>query len=243
MKLFSRQKTSALPIVAGMATMPTRLESLQQSLPNILAQVDKLFLFLDKFDEVPDFIQHPKITQLRSQEIGDLRANGKLLGLNYVEESSYYFCFDDDIIYPQDYVLRMTNQLRRMSVPAVIGVHASILSDHFESYVKDRQVIARSRPLWRNRRVDVLGTDSVAFRTQDLKFNVMEWTKTNMVDLHFALECAKRGLPRVSVRRKKRWLQAIEKDQADSIFRSLKGDDSYQTSLAIQLIASRERSL
>lgn len=239
MKFFSFREAEVLPIVAGMATMPTRLESLQQSLPTILEQVDRLYLFLDKFDEVPDFILHPKITQLRSQNVGDLRANGKLLGLNFVEEPSYYFCFDDDIIYPNDYVHRMIEQLRRMKVPTVIGVHASILSRPFESYVKDRQVIARSRPLWRNRAVDVLGTDSVAFKTQDLKFNVMEWTKTNMVDLHFALECAKRNLPRVSVKRKKRWLKAIDKEQVDSIFRALKGDDSYQTSLAIQLIASR----
>ena len=42
-----------LSIVGGMATMPSRENSLIEALPNILKNVDILYLYLDKYEYVP----------------------------------------------------------------------------------------------------------------------------------------------------------------------------------------------
>jgi hypothetical protein len=58
-----------------------------------------------------------------------------------------------------------------------------------------------------------------------------------MVDLHFAIECQKRGLERVAVPRERKWVQTLGSSQEDSIYARLKRDDSVQTELARELIA------
>ena len=51
-----------LPIIGGMATMPSREENLKEVLPEILNQVDFLYIYLDKYEYIPTFLhEFPKI--------------------------------------------------------------------------------------------------------------------------------------------------------------------------------------
>src|SRR5262245_24698174 len=96
-----------VPRVGGMATMPPRSGTAPRAIASILPQVSRLWLFLDRFDAVPSYALDSRIGVLRSQDCGDLRANGKLLGL--VQESSpcTFFSLDDDIEYPIDYCFEL----------------------------------------------------------------------------------------------------------------------------------------
>lgn len=224
-------------VYAGMATMPTRSASFGTAVHSILPQVDRLFLFLDRFQENVR-ADHPKVTLLRSQEHGDLRANGKLLGLALADEPGFYFTVDDDILYPPNYVQGMLSHLARLGHGRVAGLHGSILKrDEFESYTKSRTVVVRDRALDRYVGVDVIATCTCAFRMADLHFDVREWTLRNMVDLHFSIECQTRGLHRFAVPRERKWVISLASRQPDSIYASLRRDDSVQTELARRLIA------
>jgi hypothetical protein len=224
-------------VYAGMATMPTRIRTFRLAVASILPQVDRLFLFLDRFPETVR-PEHPKITVLRSQEYGDLRANGKLLGLTLLPEPGCYLTVDDDILYPPTYAETMTQHLSKLGGGRVAGLHGSHLNrDGFESYLRGRMVVHRDRRLDRYCHVDIVATCSAAFRTEELHFDVRQWKRTNMVDLHFAIECQKRGLERVAVPRERKWVQTLGSSQEDSIYARLKRDDSVQTELARELIA------
>ena len=224
------------PVVAGMATMPSRLESFQQALNSILPQVDRLYLFLDRFEH-PYQSLDPRVIVVESGRFGDLRANGKLFGLNLEGRHSYYFPVDDDICYPPDYVETMIEFLDRHSRQFVAGVHGSIFKPGFERYLSDRVILHRSGELTKPVRVDVLGTCTAAFHTGRLNFDVRDWATTNMVDLNFALECARRKITRVAVSRDAGWIRCIGEFQEDSIFTALKDDDTVQTELARELIS------
>lgn len=229
--------TSSRKCFAGMATMPTRRHTLRAVLRSIVPQVDRLFLFLDRF---PDSFMpsHPKITVLKSQDHGDLRANGKLLGLLHAPEPGIYFTVDDDICYPPDYVERMAGHLDQLGAGKVVGVHGNHLRrEGFSSYLRDRVIHLRSYPLDEYKGVDVIATCTSAFRMEELRFDVRDWQITNMVDLHFSIECQKRNLARILVPRSSHWVSAIEFRQPDSIFTQLRKDDSVQTRIARQLIA------
>jgi len=225
--------------IAGMATMPSRVDSLEFSINSILPQVDQLFLFLDRFD-TPYISGDPRVTILRSEIFGDLRANGKLMGLNMAGPDAYYFCVDDDIIYPPDYVSRMTQFLISNDNKLVAGVHGSTLKPEFKNYLTDRHLFHRAHAVDQATRVHIAGTCTTAFHTSALLFDVRQWETTNMVDLNFALECKKRKLPIVSIPREEGWIQCVSENQPDSIFAALKKDDSVQTQLAIQLLADSE---
>lgn len=222
-------------VYAGMATMPSRAHTFPIALKSILPQVDKLFLFLDAFtDQIPE---HPKIVQFRSQVHGDLKANGKLLGLTKVAPGAIYVTVDDDILYPGDFVSRMRHHLDRLGPRTAAGVHGCVLDrENFRSYLNDRSIYVRGGALSTYREVDVVGTCAVAFRKDEIDFDVRNWTITNMVDLHFALECETRGIARHLVPRREGWLGTLEVSQQDSIFAQLKKDDSRQTALARKLL-------
>lgn len=223
-------------VVAGMATMPSRRQDLRLAIGSILKQVDRLYLFLDRFEMDVD-IRHPKIVAMRSQDFGDLRANGKFLGLSMCNGPSWYLTVDDDIRYPDDYVQRMIAQLEALSRKTVLGVHGSRLKPPVRSYRSDREQLHRAMLRTRHEPVDVVGTDSALFHTDILKFDVRDWSDVNMVDLNFAIECAKRGIGRKLATRRRYWVEALSENQPDSIYAGLKKDDSRQTALAKELLS------
>ena len=223
-------------VVAGMATMPSRLESFELALNSILPQVDRLFLFLDRF-ETPYVSADPRVVVLTSELFGDLRANGKLMGLNMAGPDAYYFCVDDDIVYPPDYVQRSLQFLNEHDNRVVAGVHGSRLRPGFKKYVTDRAILHRSQGLKEASPLHISGTCTTAFHTGILQFDVRKWSTTNMVDLNFALECKQRDIPILAMPRTEGWIKCISENQPDSIFVALKKDDTVQTELARKLVS------
>jgi hypothetical protein len=205
-------------------------------LASILPQVSRLWLFLDRFESVPPYAEHARIRVLRSQEWGDLRANGKLLGLVNETEPSTYFAVDDDVEYPVDYCDTLESHLAAHEGRAAVGVHAALLSSPVASYVQDMHVMHRRASLDRSVEVDLLGTDSLAFRTTTLKLDVREWEHLNLVDLSFAIAARVRSVPLIAIPRAKGWIHPLAERQPDSIWMGVLRDDSQQTKLARALL-------
>jgi hypothetical protein len=226
-----------------MATMPSRADTAPQALASILPQVSRLWLFLDRFDSVPPYAEHDRISVLRSQEVGDLRANGKLAGVAMGTSECTFYAVDDDVEYPSDYCDVLESHLDRLAGRAVVGVHAAILSPPVSSYVRDMTVMHRRAALERSVEVDLLGTDSVAFRTSTLRVDVRQWPNVNMVDLSFALCARERSVPLVAIPREKGWVNPLAERQPDSIWLGVKEDDSAQTALAQALLEIPRPSL
>src|SRR4029078_9619117 len=103
--------SSSLPRVAGMATMPSRADTAPRASASILAQVERLCLFLDRFDVTPAYAMDERIHVLRTAEGGDIRANCKLAGLPRETTTRTFFSVDDDVEYPADYCDTLESQL------------------------------------------------------------------------------------------------------------------------------------
>jgi hypothetical protein len=220
-----------------MATMPSRAATAPTAIASILPQVDRLWLFLDRFDHVPSYAEDERIRVLRSQDVGDLRANGKLVAVALESEPCTFFGADDDVSYPADYCAELEAHLGRCRGTAVVGVHAGVLRRPFASYGRDLKVFHRRAGQRRAEGVDLLGSDSLAFRTATLRFDVREWTDVNMVDLSFARVARERSVPLVKVPRPAHWLSALDENQDDSIWMGVLADDSRQTLLARELMS------
>jgi hypothetical protein len=224
---------SALKRIGGMATMPTRLESCRIAMPSILAQVDRLYLYLDGYPSVPDeFAREPKIVPLLPGD-GEtsLRGAGKLVGLRAFGEPCLYFCFDDDIVYPPNYVEHMAAALRRHHYRAIVGLHASVYKVPVRSYVRDRQVLHFSAASHFDYVVDELGTGTAALHSSCIRIAPRRWGHHNMCDLMLMIESIRQGVPRISIRRPDRFLLPIEQSQDDSLYRRTLVDDSIQSRL------------
>ncbi len=219
-----------------MATMPSRSATAPHAIASILRQVDRLWLFLDRFEDVPPYAAHERIRLVRSQDAGDLRADGKFVLFTLGEESCTFFGVDDDVEYPPDYCARLAAELDRFG-DVVMGVHAGLLRTPVSSYRDDLKVLHRRSGQARPEGVDLLGSDSLAFRTSTLRFDVRDWPDVNMVDLSFALEARRGRIPLVMISRAAHWLHALDENQADSIWAGVLREDSRQTELARELMA------
>jgi hypothetical protein len=219
-----------------MATMPSRADTAPRAIASILDQVTRLWLFLDRFDDIPAYAEHERIRVLRSAEIGDIRANGKLAGLALETTPCTFFSVDDDVEYPIDYCDRLESSLAHYGGRAAVGVHAATLAAPVTTYVGDMTVIHRRASLEEATEVDLLGTDSTAFRSSTLSFDVREWEHVNVVDLSFALTARRAAVPLVAVPREKGWVNPLAERQADSIWLDVKRDDTRQTALARELM-------
>jgi len=85
--------------------------------------------------------------------------------------------------------------------------------------------------------VDLLGTDSTAFRTSMLHFDVRKWEHVNLVDLSFALTARRASVPLIAIPRTKGWVNPLAERQVDSIWLGVRRDDTKQTALAQELVA------
>lgn len=223
--------------------MPSRADTAPRALDSILGQVSHLWLFLDRFESVPPYAEDARIRILRSQEWGDLRANGKLLGLACETEPCTFFSVDDDVEYPEDYCGTLESHLASYEGGAAVGVHAATLTPPVTSYVSDMKVMHRRGSLDRYVEVDLLGTDSVAFLTGTLTFDVRRWEHVNLVDLSFAIEARATAVPLVAVPREKGWINPLAERQPDSIWMGARRDDTRQTALARELLELPRPSL
>lgn len=224
-----------LPRIGGMATMPSRIESLRIALPRILPQVERLYLFLDRHTEVPAEIAADAriVPILPDAATGGLRGAGKFLGLKAFGEPCLYVCFDDDILYPENYVEHMARALHRHRYRAVVGIHGAILGVPTRSYIRDRRTAHFGGAVDVDRYVDELGTGTMAFHSRCIQLDPLRWSRPGKADLMITLEALRQDIPLVLVRRPRGFLQAIAENQEDSLYRAVLADDSVETEILL----------
>ena len=126
-------------IYYGMATYPARKKCLKEVIPNIVGQCTKLFVYLNKYTDIPKILIHPKIKVIMAKDYGECGDIGKFHFVDQVD--GYYFTVDDDITYPPNYTQRMVNMIDSYKKKAVIGVHGCILNmNHMWNYYRARNL-------------------------------------------------------------------------------------------------------
>jgi len=227
-------------LVAGMATMPSRAATFPAAFRSIVHQVDRLYLYLDGHQEVPEAARNDtRVIPIFSRDEPKLGGAGKFLVLIRELEPCLYVGADDDIIYPPNYVAQLYARIKAHGSRVVVGVHGSVLHRPWASYVRDRKVFNFYDSLECEQAVDTLGTGTMMFDTAVLRFDVRRWQQLNMSDLSVAVEAAKSGFPMICVAREKNFLLPLDLNQPDSVFCALEKDDTRQTSRALELLALR----
>lgn len=234
-KLFvDRAGVSNEHISVCLASFPPRKAMLRQVVASLIDQVDRIYIYLNQYDEVPSFLKHPRITVKTGGE--DLRDNGKFF---YVPElpSGYVFTVDDDIVYPPDYVQALIRKIELYGRKAVVGLHGTIFANPLVTYFAERTLLHFKHPLERDRIVDQLGTGTVAFHTSLWRPSHTDFSSTGMVDAWLAVGAARRGISMVAVGRKRNWLHPIPdaSGATPTLFDEYRSKDGPQTALVKQI--------
>lgn len=208
-----------VPVIAGLATMPSRLDLLRESFNSIYWQVDEVHVFLNNFESVPDFLHRPRTKIYRSQDYEDYKDVGKFFALNYLSEG-ILFTIDDDILYPPDYVSKMLSYLAATNFSAAIGVHGFQLPRFPKSFF-DRRLFHFRTALEDVSLVSVLGTGTTVFNIAKLKLSFDDFPTYGMADIHFARFLKKQEVPALIIPRPAEWLKPLSASNDDVEVNSL----------------------
>jgi GT2 family glycosyltransferase len=213
---------SSLPIIGGICSIPGRLEPFHNVVNRVLPQLDQLHVYLDKYDQIPSFLQSDKITVYRSQDYDvDLRDNAKFLAYDRLKkahpEGFYYFTLDDDIRYPPDYVHHLRCGIEDYDRKAVVGVHGVVLEEEPRDYFKNRYIFHFQRDeLFEPKLVNNLGTGTIAFWSGAFDtINPLQWGAGGMLDIELSIHAYRAGVPMVCLQRHANWLSAIDLPKED----------------------------
>jgi glycosyltransferase involved in cell wall biosynthesis len=218
-------------IIASVASMPSRKDNLKITISSIITQVDKLFVFLNNYDSIPEFLNHPNIIIAQSQDYGDLADNGKFF-FNENIKNCIHFTIDDDILYPKDYIQKMCIALQKYKYRAIVGVHGVMLSEPLKSFYSNRTVYNFTSSLTQDEFVNLLGTGTICYHTSTLNLNSKDFKTTKMTDLWVAIKAKNQKIPMVCVAREDGWLKQQIVEEGKSIYLDLKFNDEQQVKLA-----------
>jgi hypothetical protein len=218
-------------VTASMASMPSRLAMLKQTVASILPQIDFLNVYLNGYENTPAFLCDAKIQVIHSREYGDLRDNGKFFFLDSILHG-YHFTIDDDIIYPPDYVQRVTLKIEQYDRQAIVGCHGVNLANPIVQFMKGREVIHFKQASTEDRFVNLLGTGTIAYHINTIKLSRDDFREPGMADLWFAVAAKRQRIPMVAIERPAGWLKPIIEADETSLYRAATNNDGVQTAIA-----------
>jgi FkbM family methyltransferase len=208
-----QQPTLALTdssVTAALATYPGRREVAPAVIDSLAPQVDKLFIYLNNYDDIPPFIRdspHRDRIVFILDPSSQLRAAAKF---NWLESiCGYHLLCDDDIIYPPDYAKRMVDAINRHNRNKIIGVHGVIYERELVDAKSSRLAVFKFPiELDEDTPVHFLGTGTVALHSSILlRLDTTEFKDYPIAnDEILAVSAKEAGVPMVCINRKAQWL-------------------------------------
>ena len=203
-------------VVASLASIPDRVESLEITVNALYPQIDRLNVYLNDYPTIPSFLMREKIYVARSQVYGNLGDSGKFFWCEEIK--GYHFTCDDDVAYPPDYIETLIGKIEEYQRKAVVGVHGAIFRQPFDYYQKARNVFNYLHEVKEDTFVQQLGTGVMAYHTSTIEVLRNEFEHINMADIWFGLLAQKYKIPIIVIKHQKGWLKQNEIDMKKTIY-------------------------
>lgn len=193
----------------GMATVPSRFKHLSEIVPPLLKQCDNMFIHVNGSQHCPAFLKkEPKIKLSYS----NINKGGQMAFKGIQKTRGYYFCVDDDLVYPEDYVEKMIELMKMYQNQVIACVHGS----SFDPFVPVHKVFKNKKKpylsykgLDKNRRVMIPGVGTSCMHTDTFTVTPNEFTRKNMRDAVVSCKAAIAGIPIIAIKRKENWIKKI----------------------------------
>ena len=207
-------------IRAHLATFPPRLPLLQSVFDAVAPQVDRLFVTLNRYSEIPDVCaSHRNIEPVIPDD--DLEDTGKFL--HRPAPDDIVFLIDDDIRYPQEYVQSTLQACAGLPLDTnVFGYQANLLCHDRRRNRTGLQTLNFAAGLDLVTGVDIVGTGTVCALGRNIApFEVMR-TARCFADLRYARWLYARGVKAWALPRPEGFLRNM-------LPRHLKASSIYET--------------
>lgn len=201
------------PLIAGMATMPSRFPYVGDAVQSIAPQVDRLYLYVnDEGGDIPSIEYPTNVKVIKSgHHKGDLKDAGKFWGLQQHDEAFYLSC-DDDLVYPPTYADDLWSQIVERDGRVACGYHGCVAPDGFvESYYDNQKYkVHWRRTLDQPMNVNILGTGVMGIYTPAVDIPLDIFRSEPMADLYVAEHFQETKVPCVVLPHPGGWIQKVE---------------------------------
>jgi hypothetical protein len=218
-----------MKITFNMATMPERIDGACKTIDSIYEQADLIRLYLNNFDSVPECFKKDKIEYHQGE---DLKSSGKLFFAKN-NNDEYYFCVDDDLIYPSTYANDMIKKLNEYNDDIVVSLHGKTLKGGKKnSYFRDLRISLHclkevNTDTW----VQVIGNGVSAFNTNKLKIDYKKFRYLYMDDIMISMEMQNQNIGGLVMAHKKDYLKYNPPTKGTTLHSTYVNNDRTQTEM------------
>ncbi|WP_339733651.1 glycosyltransferase [uncultured Gimesia sp.] len=211
-------------VYACLTSIPRRVYALEKTVASLINQVDGLKIHLNDYHFIPEFLKHPKLELV----FGDnsLMSCTKFLWADRL--SGYILTCDDDLIYPPDYIDRMTAAIDKYK--CIVCAHGSKLKPGMiSSYYKDRTVFDARLEIPQDMFVDIPGTGTMGWHTDDIKLRMNDFDLPGMEDIAAYRAIYQHSYSVVVVAHPESWLRSSTHKNDGGLYSDSIRDDSKET--------------
>lgn len=191
-------------ITCHIASIGERESSLRLVLNAISPQVERVYVSLNNYISVPEWIyQYKNVwTELLDNSLGDA---SKFLKVN--TQAGICLFLDDDLIVPKGYVNDMVKGLKKYG--GAVSLHGKVYTRPVTHFKKGFANYRCLNTVSQDVSVEVIGTGCVAFDNQEVKISLEDFPYRNMADILFSKVCYERGIPMTVLKHKYGYLRYI----------------------------------
>lgn len=212
-------------IMAGIASVPERVASLERAVASLAPQVERIAVSLNGYIDIPDFLcRYPHASVVIRQPNG-----GDAEKFAAVDDwDGFVVTADDDIAYPPEYVHRLLEGIHEHGHDRMVSFHGGTTKGwtgaHSAATVKKIRCLDGLEHDDVN--VNVLGTGTLAFHTAHVPLWRDLFRTANMADVHLACHAHRFGIPMVALGHPGGWLRDIQPTGTPSIYEANRAGDS-----------------
>lgn len=210
-------------VVASLASVPKHINMLKDCVESLLFQVDKLYVFLNNYSDVPDFLIHNRIEVERSDDWSDRGNLGKFFWIDRLKTAGYRIIVDENLIFPPDFVDVMVASVASYENRIIAGAHGIVLrqpinklndiaSQAYTTHFADR---SNERP------VHILGTGALCFHSSTVNMKWSDFLYRNSADIWLAIYGQRQKIPLICVEHQDYWITENKHDGSmETIFQN-----------------------
>jgi hypothetical protein len=223
-----------VPVICGLATIKERTTNLELTVKSIINQVDKLIVYQNGYKEIFNFLENPKIEIISSLDTKiDMGDAGKFYKVGQYS-NCYYLTIDDDLIYPEDYVLNILTYLKKYENKVIVSHHGKLMNEGSKSYYND--ILKNYRCLDEVTDLSPIhfgGTGVMGMYLSDnhhLKFELFK--SPNMADTWIGKYAEDNNITILILPHKKEWLKySLDLNDNNTIYRKYKNNHKTQNKI------------
>jgi len=203
--------------LAALASIPGRAHLLPKALESLRPQVDRIHVYLNGYDSVPECVEH-----LADEHVLSPENQGAERKLHWSQSfDGVYLTCDDDFIYPEDYVCTMVDAVLRWSSKAIVTAHGRTYKPtaRMVHHVVPESLGTLYMDVPHGRFVNHGGTGVMAWDARRIHVP-NTFPARNMADMQVAIWAQMNRVPIWLIPHKKDWLTSLAPLDPKGIFRS-----------------------